>query len=190
MQRSSALKRILILLIGILFSLSGYAAVAQAHPPGKTNDNTKSAADPQQLNARMDLEARIVTELSPFQIATGLEWAAVDTHPKTGPARTVFPFAGFADRILHERYTALFYGSLNDEARNALIEGRLPFAELSAEQQRQAIFVLPSLQLQSPGKSAWLRLNETPRRDISVDIPGGAVRGIRLEVVTGPPDIP
>jgi len=155
-----------------------------AHPPQKEGSGTKRESEPQDLKARMDLEARIVTELTPFQIANGLEWAAVETHPKKGPAKTVFPFAGFADQILHERYTALFYGSLNDSARIALIEGRLPFGELSGDQQRQAIFVLPSLLLQSPEKPVLLRLNDAARRTMAIDIPGGVVRGIRLETVT------
>ncbi len=157
-----------------------------AHPPQKVQEAINDVSGPQELKARMDLEARIVMALSPFQIATGLEWAAVDTHPKKGPSQTVFPFAGFAERIRHERYTALFYASLNDTARIALIEGRLPFGELNADQQRQAVFLKSALMLQPPDKPIWLRLNATPRRAFSLDIPGGSVRGVRLEVVAPP----
>ncbi|MCW3056030.1 MAG: hypothetical protein JWN14_5200 [Chthonomonadales bacterium] len=159
-----------------------------AHPPQREGSTTKRESTLQELKARMDVEARIVTELTPYQIANGLEWAAVETHPKKGPAITVFPFAGFADQILHERYTALFYGSLNDSARTALIEGRLPFAELSPDQQRQAIFVVPSLVLQSPENPVYLRLNNAVGRTAAIAIPGGTVRGIHLDVVTPPTD--
>ena len=157
-----------------------------AHPPLKTHDMAKSASDPLELKARMDLEAQIVKELSPYQIATGLRWAAVDTHPKTGPSKTVFPFAGFADRILHERYTALFYGNLNEEEQKELIEGRLSFAELNVDQQHQAIFLMPSLLVKSSKIPVYLRLSETPKRALSLDIPGGNVRGIHLEIFCPP----
>lgn len=156
----------------------------QAHPPLKAYDPIKSVSEPLELKARMDLEARIVTSLTPFQIATGLEWAAVDVHPKTGSARTVFPFAGFADRIQHERYTTLFYESLSDSARDELIAGRLPFALLSAKQRQQAIFLIPALLIQASDKPIWLRLNDAPKRAMGLMIPGGTIRGVRLELVT------
>ena len=160
-----------------------------AHPPLKVHDAAKSASSPQELKARMDFEARVVVQLSPYQITTGLRWAAVDTRTNGALPQTVFPFAGFADRILHERYTALFYASLSESARVALVEGRLPWSELTADQQRQAAFLKPVLLVQSPERPVWLRLNETPKRAMSLEIPGGSVRGIRLEVVTPPTDI-
>jgi hypothetical protein len=157
-----------------------------AHPPRKVYEAINDLSWPQELKARMDLEARIVMALSPFQIATGLEWAAVDTHPKKGTSQTVFPFAGFAERILHERYSALFYASLNDTERVALIEGRLPFGELNADQKRQAVFLKPVLMLQPPDKPVWLRLKATPKPALSLEIPGGNVLGVRLEIVSPP----
>ena len=155
-----------------------------AIPPLKANAPTFS--DPHSLKARMDLEAQIVTELTPFQISNGLEWAAVDVHSKTSPPHTVFPFAGFADRILHERYTALFYSCLTDLERTALLEGHLVFSELNSDQRRQAVFLKPSLLTQTSDGPIWLTLKEMPKRSWSVTLPGGSVRGIRLEVV-GPP---
>ena len=173
-----------------LSQLREFTGDLQAHPPLKTSDPVKHFSEPLELKARMDLEARIVTSLTPFQIATGLEWATVDVNPKIGPARTVFPFAGFADRIRHERYTTLFYESLTDSARVELIAGRLPFAQLDGSQRQQALFLVPALLIQSPEKPVWLRLTETPRQAMSLMIPGGAVRGVRLEMVAPPVDSP
>ena len=140
--------------------------------------------EPADMKARMDLEAKIVTELSPYQIAIGLRWYAVQSRTEEGRPQTLLPFGGFADRILAERYTALFYASLNEADRLALIAGHLSFSKLNDAQRRQAIFVKPSLGGHPPDHPIFLRLNDMPARPMTLTIPGAdRVRGVRLEVV-------
>ena len=56
-----------------------------------------------------------------------------------------FPFAVAAERILEEYHTARFYAGLNENARTALTQGKLAFADLTPDQQRQALYLQPKI---------------------------------------------
>ncbi len=135
---------------------------------------------------RMDLEARIVTTLSPYQIAGGLAWYSEVGKDGESSGGRVFPFLGLTNRLFHERYTALFYGGLNEEARLAIIAGKLRFSDLSAEQAAQAIFLRPSLSEVKPDQGVYLVIKPKARGAISI-VPGKSnVDGIELTLTNEP----
>ena len=126
----------------------------------------KTVWTPEDIRAQMDWEADIVSTLTLWQIGSGLEWLADENYlasvGKSVPIPDVFPDMnksfplGFeTTRILREYRTASFYAGLNREQRDALLTNRLPFAALSAVQQRQATAIAPRLR-------ALIAENSTP----------------------------
>ena len=88
-------------------------------------------------------------------------------------------------------HTAQLYGSLNDAARTALLEGRLPASTLGASQMAQAVSLQPLLPqaLQNlPADVVWLGL--LPRESASGRIVFGEIPQMRLEVSTPTPPAP
>ena len=126
-----------------------------AKPGTERRRGWKTAMTPDDVRAQMDWEADVVSNLTLWQIGSGLQWLAdencladIAKHPPVYTSfdpRNPFPFMMQTARILGEYHTTSFYAGLGREQRDALIAGRLPFAALTAPQQQQALKLAPRL---------------------------------------------
>lgn len=116
---------------------------------GKEEKTPVILSPAEQIKKQLDLEAEIVTTLSPWQIANGLVYFALETGGLTPDPKDTSaswsPFGYIADRTLTEYYTALFYAGLTEAQRGALVGGDLPFASLSPVQREQALRICPAI---------------------------------------------
>ncbi len=150
-----------------------------------------------ELRSQMDWEAEVATTLTPWQIGSGL-WlftpydCSVEQakHMEVDPSRVVtvppgmrvlddsvvFPFKLGAGRIMQQLKTDLFYAGLNTRSRSALVEGRLPFAALSPEQRRQALYLCPDVAARSQaGGEGSVLLGLKPRYPLNYSYKAGSV---------------
>lgn len=177
--------------------------LAQLMPAGSMPMQNKTTADsssPDAIKSHMDLAAQIVSLLSPWQIAYGLEYLTVDlisSDPVSGEKKTltIFPFVLLADSVLREYDTARLYADLNDSARRTLVDGRLPLAALNPSQLSQAQFLLPALKEDEDTRDVLLALRPAnPRLMTSTPVPAqGAIHpglSLHLTIVPNNPTSP
>ena len=133
-----------------------------------SSDSAQRAILLSALRKRMDRIAEMVQKLSPWQIAFGLRYSlpskqdeVSDTvkavfanelpHADIGtPTRFTgsgFPFYKDSAYALNHYRTNLFYASLPVEDRELLLQGKLPWEKLSAQQREAAEYVIPNIEL-------------------------------------------
>ncbi len=85
-----------------------------------------------EIREQADFDAKAVRSLSPWQIARGLSWAAVEPGklrvPNAPPPTQMYPFALLADRLMRERHTMQFYSNLPSQMQDELVAGTLRVA--------------------------------------------------------------
>ena len=123
-----------------------------------------SKAEQTAQNRRLlDWQAEVVSTLTPWQIFNGLAfvtlppdkreqyaWGLDMRHVSPDAAEAHIPYAPFKRQVqnLIFRYRLmLLYASLSAEQRTALLAGNLDFHALTGEQEQQAIYLQPLLQI-------------------------------------------
>lgn len=163
-------------------------------------DPNPSAFDPFHLSpersrAIADWQAEVVTELTPWQIMNGLQWAVPETPARPGEApprksntltqapllpRPGPPFEFDGEIIMKGYKPLLFYAGLDGVSRSALCEGRLSYAALNPLQQAQAVYLKPSLRILAESRletPLLLGLYNGVKRRLVVTSPSPAVGG-------------
>ena len=160
------------------------------------NSLTLDKATPESMKAHMDWAAEVVSTLTPWQIANGLQFYALDRPASTSPIKdapaVIFPFVLMTDCILREFNTAGFYVGLSESSRKALTENRLPLSLLSSAQQEQAAFILPAIREVGDKQTVLLGLQPmaVPLIFSSSEPTTGALAsgpGLHLILITSPP---
>jgi len=127
----------------------------------------------------MDLDAEVIQSLNLYQIAQSLRGFNPEVLPeavqKQLPSPTEedlttftkwgnYPFRDDTQRIIGQLNTIRFYASLDDEARKALIAGKLPYSQLNETQRKLAVFLQPLLRpVVSKSDASSLILKLMPR---------------------------
>ena len=130
----------------------------------ETQRNWRVVWTPKDIRAHMDWAADVVSNLTLWQIGSGMAWAADEDYlaaaeksvsvSGSSPSLTrPFPFIMETVRLMGEYYTASFYAGLGKEQRDALNANHLSLAALTSAQQHQASKLVPRLRT-LPAESA------------------------------------
>lgn len=120
-------------------------------PPLKSEPGKLPANDVllRRINAQLDLEVEFVKTLSLWQINNGLSGfvheQASREFDRIHPAYNWRPFAHISGHTASNYKFVQFYASLSPELRQSLLNGRLAFTDLNANQQQSAFYLLPEL---------------------------------------------
>ena len=159
---------------GLLKTLKAAETPSQPAPPSQTDSTTEPAVPENPLQTQLDLADSIVAQLTPWQIANGLPNYTIEpsrdsanlssvpvklhkqimtmngktrTFFVSDPTSTVHPFDQIAGIILDDYHTYLFHSGLTPEQAEALLGDGLSVSALSDIQAKQAVFLLPDLQV-------------------------------------------
>lgn len=112
------------------------------------------------LAPQLDLGDSIVEQLTPWQIPNGLSNYVVESGSNISdplhPAYTLRPFGQIAEIVLSDYHTYLFHSTLDASQNSALEAGNLPISALDTAQARQAVYLLPDLQIALKNESHLL----------------------------------
>jgi hypothetical protein len=158
------------------------------------------------VRKQISWEAEVATTLTPWQIAQGLTWAVaevqdsgttgekhedlstqgVSPHASSNMAQDAdvkFPFSMVAIRLLKQRYTVMFFSSLDTRQQTALLQDALPISTLTAPQFERLAAVLPHLRALARTQSVLLGLSVEPSNDLTLG-PGAILTGYDMHLTT------